>query len=155
MSGRMSVKTALGISVKDSPRINPMNTNLLCLPNTQALCVLHPRQKPWPLLSFRTLCSSIHARIVFWRPKCESRMHRAIEGSKKGGGTYYRSASSFLIKSISYDKLLGFGHQGSNEFIVNSILDINSRSSCAVLACVVQDTQDSPVRGYSSSGTAG
>ena len=82
-------------------------------------------------------------------------MHRTIESSKKGGGTYYRSASSFLIKSISYDKLLGFGHQGGNEFIVNSILDINSRSSCAVLASVVQDTQDSPVRSYSSSGTAG
>ena len=73
-------------------------------------------------------------------------VHCTIEGSK--ATTYNRSASGFLVKSITYDKFLGFGRQGGDKFIVNSILNIDSRSSCAVLAGVIKDTQGGPVRSW-------
>jgi hypothetical protein len=71
-------------------------------------------------------------------------VHRAIKSSKVA--TYHRSATALLIESISYDKLLGFGRQCGDEFIVNSILNIDPRSSSAVLASVVKDTQGGPFR---------
>jgi hypothetical protein len=64
----------------------------------------------------------------------------------KRGGTHHRAASGSFIKTISYDKLLGFGRQSGDEFIVNSILNIESRPSRAILASVIKDTQSSPVR---------
>ena len=66
--------------------------------------------------------------------------------SKRGGGTHQRAAPRFFIKAISNDKLFSFGRQGSNEFIVDRILNIEPRSSRAVLTSVIKDTQGSPVR---------
>jgi hypothetical protein len=60
-------------------------------------------------------------------------------------GAYQRTTSGFFIEAITYDKLLSFSRQRGDELIINSVLDIESRSSRAVLTSVVKDTQGSPV----------
>jgi len=62
-------------------------------------------------------------------------------------GTYHRTTSRFFIETVAYDKLLSFSHQGVDEFVIYSVLNIKSRSSRAVLTSVVKNTQGGPVRG--------
>lgn len=62
-------------------------------------------------------------------------------------GTYHGTTSGFFIETVAYDKLLSFSHQGVDEFVIYSVLNIKSRSSRAVLTSVVKNTQGRPVRG--------
>lgn len=54
--------------------------------------------------------------------------------------TYQWTTRHGIVEAISYYSSLDGGSEHFEEFVVDAILNVDTRSCCAILACVVADT---------------